>query len=84
VLLGRFADGLGGIVTVEDRIGFKALPYQSTAIWLLTQLRRWNFIPTDLNYAEVAKAVFLSSEAEKRMKDMGLSPPETTMMKHII
>lgn len=84
VLLGRFADGLGGIVTAEDRIGFKAFPYQSTAIWLLTQLRRWNIVPTDLNYAEVAKAVFLSTEAEKRMKDMGLSVPVSSMVKHTI
>lgn len=84
VLLGRFADGLGGIVTAEDRIGFKAFPYQSTAIWLLTQLRRWNIVASDLNYAEVAKTVFLSSDAEKRMKAIGLSVPETTMVKHAI
>ncbi len=84
VLLGRFADGLGGIVTVEDRIGFKAFPYQSTAIWLLTQLRRWNIVSGDIGYADVAKTVFLSTDAEKRLKDMGLPAPETAMMKHTI
>ncbi len=28
--------------------------------------------------------MFLSAEAEKRMKDIGLSVPETTMVKHAI
>lgn len=84
VLLGRYADGLGGIVTVEDRIGFQAFPYESTAIWLLTQLRRWNVISTDVNYADVARTVFLSTDAAKRMTAMGLTPPASAMVKHKI
>jgi nitrate/nitrite transport system substrate-binding protein len=55
VLLGRYADGLGNVVTAEDRIGFRAFPYESTAIWLLTQLRRWNMIATDISYQDVAR-----------------------------
>lgn len=84
VLLGRFADGLGGVVTVEDRIGFQAFPYESTAVWLLTQLRRWNMIPEDVNYHELAKSVFLSTDAAKRMRDMGLTPPASSMIMHKI
>ncbi|HWM48302.1 MAG TPA: CmpA/NrtA family ABC transporter substrate-binding protein [Xanthobacteraceae bacterium] len=84
VLLGRYADGLGSIVTVPDRIGFKAFPYESTAVWLLTQLRRWNMIPADVNYQEMAKTVFLSTDGAKRMREMGLSPPASPMIKHTI
>jgi nitrate/nitrite transport system substrate-binding protein len=84
VLSGRFADGLGNVVNVEDRIGFQAFPYESTAVWLLTQLRRWNIIPTDVNYHELARTVFLSTDAIRRMRDMGLSPPPSPMIKHAI
>lgn len=84
VLLGRYADGLGNIVTVPDRIGFQAFPYESTAIWLLTQLRRWNMIPADVNYADLARSVFLSVDGAKRMRDMGLTPPTATLKKHTI
>ena len=84
VLFGRFADGLGKVVTVEDRIGFQAFPYESTAVWLLTQLRRWNMIPADVSYHELASTVFLSTDAAKRMREMGLTPPESPMIKHAI
>lgn len=84
VLLGRYADGLGGIVSVADRIGFQAFPYESTAIWLLTQLRRWNIVPADINFRDVARTVFLSTDAAKRMREMGLTPPASTLVKHTI
>jgi nitrate/nitrite transport system substrate-binding protein len=83
VLFGRYADGLGKIVTVEDRIGFKAFPYESTAVWLLTQLRRWNMIPADVNYHDLARTVFLSTDAAKRMRDMGITAPSPSV-KHTI
>jgi nitrate/nitrite transport system substrate-binding protein len=84
VLLGRFAVGLGGVITAEDRIGFQAFPYESTGVWLLTQLRRWNMIPADVKYHELAKAVFRSTDAVARMRDMGLTPPASSMVKHQI
>lgn len=84
VLLGRYADGLGNIVEEPDRIGFKAFPYESTAIWLLTQLRRWNMIPEGTDYASVAKKVFLATDATKRMQEMSLSPPPSPLIKHTI
>ncbi|MGD9712236.1 MAG: CmpA/NrtA family ABC transporter substrate-binding protein, partial [Thermomicrobiales bacterium] len=84
VLLGRYADGLGTIVEEPNRIGFKAFPYESTAIWLLTQLRRWNMIPADTDYKAVAKDVFLATDAAKRMKEMSLTPPPSPLIKHTI
>ena len=84
VLLGRYADGLGGIVDRPDRIGFQPFPYESTAIWLLTQFRRWNIVPADVDYAGVAKKVFLSTEAAARMRELGYQPPPSAMRKHTI
>ncbi len=79
VLLGRYADGLGNIVDVPDRIGFDPFPYQATAIWLLTQLRRWKIIPADLDYKAVAERVFLSTGAARTMADLGIAAPSTGM-----
>ncbi len=84
VLLGRYADGLGNIVERRDRIGFKSFPYDSTAIWLLTQLKRWKIIGADVDMSALATEVFRSTDAARRMKDMGLDAPENTMNSHII
>lgn len=84
VLMGRYADGLGQVVEVPDRIGFKPFPYESTAIWLLTQLRRWNMVPAGTDYAQIAKKVFMATEADKRMKEMGFEGPQSSMMTHTI
>jgi len=84
VLLGHYADGLGSVVDRPDRIGFKAFPYESTGVWLLTQLRRWNLVPADVDYQAMADKVFLSTDAEKKMKEMGLTPPASAMTTHTI
>ena len=84
VLLGRYADGLGNIVERRDRIGFKSFPYDSTAIWLLTQLRRWKIIGSDVDMNALATEVFRSTDAARRMKDMGLDTPENSMNSHTI
>jgi nitrate/nitrite transport system substrate-binding protein len=84
VLVGRYADGLGSIVDVPDRIGFKAFPYESTAVWLLTQLRRWNMVPADINYQAMAKKVFLATDAGKRMREIGFAAPPSPMVKHVV
>ncbi|HEY0220229.1 MAG TPA: CmpA/NrtA family ABC transporter substrate-binding protein [Afipia sp.] len=84
VLTGRYADGLGSVVDVPQRIGFKAFPYQSTAVWLLTQLRRWNMVSANIDYQAVAKQVFLATDATKRMKEMGFAVPASPMIKHTI
>jgi nitrate/nitrite transport system substrate-binding protein len=84
VMTGRYADGLGSVVDVPQRIGFKAFPYQSTAVWLLTQLRRWNMVPADINYQAIAQQVFLATDAMKRMHEMGFATPASPMILHTI
>jgi nitrate/nitrite transport system substrate-binding protein len=78
VLLGRYADGLGSVVERRDRIGFQSMPQESTAIWLLTQLKRWNVVPADVDVTAVAREVFRSTDAQRRMREIGLAPPAPT------
>lgn len=44
VLTGTYADGLGGVKKVPDRIGFDPFPWESFAVWILTQMQRWGQI----------------------------------------
>ncbi|MEA5416673.1 taurine ABC transporter substrate-binding protein, partial [Synechococcus sp. BA-132 BA5] len=67
VLLGRFADGLGNVRDVPDRIDFEPFPWQSMAVWMLTQMKRWGYIKQDIDYQKIAEQVFLATDARKRM-----------------
>lgn len=84
VMLGRYADGLGKVIERRDRIGFQSFPYESTAMWLLTQLKRWNMVPRDVDVAAVARDVFRSTDAQRRLKELGLPVPGSTVQKHRI
>jgi len=78
VLTGTFADGLGNIVRAPDRIDFDPFPWESFAIWIMTQMKRWGQIKGDIDYAAVAKQVYLATDAAKLMKEAGLTPPTST------
>ena len=71
VLTGRFADGLGSIQNVPERADFDPMPWQSMAVWMLTQMQRWGYIKGDVDYKAVAEKVFLITDARKYMKDLG-------------
>ena len=77
VLTGVFADGLGNIRKVPDRIDFDPFPWQSFAVWILTQMKRWGQIKGEVNYAQVAREVFLATDAMKFMSEGGIAPPKT-------
>jgi len=76
VLTGKFADGLGGIKNVPDRADFDPMPWQSMAVWMLTQMKRWGYVKGDVNYRQIAEKVFLLTEAKKQMKALGQAVPE--------
>jgi nitrate/nitrite transport system substrate-binding protein len=76
VLTGKFADGLGNIKNVPDRANFDPIPWQSMAVWMLTQMKRWGYIKGDVNYKQIAEKVFLLTEAKKHMKAAGFTAPE--------
>lgn len=84
VLTGTYADGLGGIQKVPDRIDFDPFPYHSMAVWILTQMKRWGYIKGDVNYKAVAEQVYLATRAKEVMKEMGLTPPDSTYEKYTI
>ncbi len=76
VLTGKFADGLGNIRNVPDRANFDPVPWQSMAVWMLTQMKRWGYVKGDVNYKQIAEKVFLLTEAKKQMSLVGFKPPE--------
>jgi nitrate/nitrite transport system substrate-binding protein len=84
VLSGTFADGLGGVRKVPDRIDFDPFPWHSFAIWIMTQMKRWGQIKGNVDYAKVAQEVFLATDASRLMKEVGLVPPTQTTKKFAV
>jgi nitrate/nitrite transport system substrate-binding protein len=78
ILTGTFADGLGSVKTVPNRVDFDPFPWESFAIWIMTQMKRWGQLKGDVDYAGVAKQVFLATDTAKMMKEVGLTPPTAT------
>lgn len=76
VLTGKFADGLGAVRTVPDRVDFDPVPWYSMAVWMLTQMKRWGYIKGDVAYKDIAEKVFLLTDAKKRMAELGQKTPE--------
>jgi nitrate/nitrite transport system substrate-binding protein len=75
VLTGTYADGLGNVKTDPNRVTFDPFPWESFAVWMLTQMKRWGQIKGDVDYAGVAKEVFLQTDAVRLMKEAGFTPP---------
>lgn len=78
VLTGTFADGLGNIVRAPDRIDFDPFPYESFAVWILSQMKRWGQIKGDVDYQRIAKQVYLATDTTKLMEEVGLKAPAAT------
>jgi len=81
VLTGTFADGLGNVRKEPHRIDFDPFPWHSFAVWILTQMKRWGQLKGDVDYAKVAREVFLATDAARLMKEVGMTPPATTSKK---
>jgi nitrate/nitrite transport system substrate-binding protein len=79
ILTGTYADGLGQVKKDPRRIDFDPFPYQSFAVWILTQMKRWGQIKGDVDYRTVAEQVYLATDTSKLMKEAGLTPPTDTM-----
>ncbi|WP_316175492.1 CmpA/NrtA family ABC transporter substrate-binding protein [Bradyrhizobium sp. SZCCHNRI1073] len=76
VLTGTYADGLGSVKTDPKRVDFDPFPWQSFAVWMLTQMKRWGQIKGDVDYKAVAEQIYLATDTRKVMTDMGLTPPK--------
>jgi nitrate/nitrite transport system substrate-binding protein len=84
VLTGRYADGLGNIKEVPDRIGFAPFPWHSMAVWILTQMKRWKQIDGDVDYKKVAEQVYLAAECDKVSRELGYAAHDRTYTTHTI
>src|SRR5499426_1235983 len=82
VLTGVYPDGLGATKNVPDRIDFDPFPYHSMAVWILTQMKRWGYVKTDVTYKKVAEEVFLASACRDALRATGARAPETNSVKH--
>jgi len=78
VLTGTYADGLGQVRRDPERIDFAPFPWESFAVWIMTQMKRWGQISGDIDYARIARQVYLATDAARLMREVGLEPPETT------
>jgi nitrate/nitrite transport system substrate-binding protein len=84
ILTGTYADGLGNIKTDPKRIDFDPFPWESFAVWILTQMKRWGQIKSDVDYPTVARQVFLATDTAKLMQEVGLTPPSTTTKTFVV
>ncbi len=84
VLTGRFADGLGNVQNVPDRIDFDPFPWHSMAVWILTQMKRWGYIEGDIDYQGIAEQVYLAADCGRLMKELGYQPPDSTYQRYTI
>jgi nitrate/nitrite transport system substrate-binding protein len=84
ILTGTYADGLGSVKTDANRVDFDPFPWQSFAVWIMTQMKRWGQVKGDIDYDKVAKDVFLATDTAKLMTEMGLTPPKATTKTFIV
>lgn len=84
VLTGRYADGLGNVKNVPDRIDFDPFPWHSMGVWILTQMKRWGYVEGDIDYKKIAEQVYLTADCGKIMKDLGMPVPDKTYEKYVI
>jgi nitrate/nitrite transport system substrate-binding protein len=84
ILTGTYADGLGNVQRDPKRIDFDPFPWQSFAVWILTQMKRWGQVKGDVDYKAVASQVFLATDTAKLMQEVGLTPPTRTSKSFVV
>ena len=86
---------LGDIIDKGGRGLFKTIDYEarrkgiltrahSKMADILTQMKRWGYIKKDIDYAAIAQEVYLATDAQAVMAEMGQTPPTTTIQDHVI
>ena len=84
ILTGTFADGLGNVKTDANRVDFDPFPWQSFAVWIMTQMKRWGQVKGDIDYDKIAKEVYLATDTAALMTEMGLTPPKGTSKTFVV
>ena len=75
VISGRYADGLGKVQFAPDRVDFNPFPYPAMAMWLGTQMKRWNMLKPETDIRRLADEVMLSTEARRLIAEAGGPTP---------
>jgi nitrate/nitrite transport system substrate-binding protein len=75
VLSGTYADGLGAVKKEPGRVDYQPFPHYAAAVWLMTQLRRWNMLKEDVDYKALAQKVMLATDAARILREQGATPP---------
>jgi nitrate/nitrite transport system substrate-binding protein len=70
------------VKNVPDRTDFDPVPWQSMAVWMLTQMKRWGYVKGDVDYKKIAEQVFLITDAKKQMKALDQKVPEGAYRKY--
>jgi nitrate/nitrite transport system substrate-binding protein len=76
VITGRFADGLGAVRNVPDRVTFNPFPDYAMAVWLTVQMQRWNMLPAGTDAKALASEVMLATDARRLLAEAGTTVPE--------
>lgn len=84
VLTGKFADGLGNVKNVPERVDYDPFPWYSMAFWILSQMKRWGYIKGDVRYKDIAEKVYLLTDARKQMGDLGMTAPKENTRKFMV
>jgi nitrate/nitrite transport system substrate-binding protein len=84
ILTGTYADGLGNVKRDPNRVDFDPFPWESFAVWIMTQMKRWGQLKGEVDYAAIAKQVFLATDTSKLMKEVGLTPPASTTKTFVV
>jgi nitrate/nitrite transport system substrate-binding protein len=80
IYTGKFEDGLGNALTVPDRIEFDPYPWKSSAYWIMTQLVRWNYMPTEsAEYQSLSDQVLSTKLIRDLAVELGIEIPEQEM-----
>ena len=84
VLTGKYADGLGNVKNVPNRIEFDPVPWNALGVWMLTQMKRWGYLKGDVRYKDIAERVYLMTDAKQRMKEAGIAAPADMPKKIVV
>lgn len=76
VVGGRYADGLGNLKEDPRRIDYQPFPHYAAAVWMMVQLKRWNYVDQDIDFKALAQEVMLATQAHDIMAELGGTPPE--------
>jgi nitrate/nitrite transport system substrate-binding protein len=75
---------LGQVVREPRRISFDPFPWESFAVWIMTQMKRWGQVRGDIDYQGIAQQVYLATDARRLMREVGLNPPAENTKKFTV